>query len=286
MRRATRSIPELITLFADIPEFQATRGALRLVARTIRSAWANRNRCPDALLLQSFHVDLSRAEVRDEVLARLGKGAYSTGLDADVVKEAGTTHASVVEQGWPVRAATEATSVVFLHSLPDSSRGLTASEVALAVGRPGYDLAYVKRGLEDTEARAWYMRREGDRFLFRTRASVNKRFQERSAQEGAGQTREQLDSWVLELYSEFDAFQVIPADHTAIPDNPDRLRLVIIHYDKEGGNVGGGDRLSLTRDLFIRTGLSESPRVYRNNIVFLLAEATRIQGLKEAMRGC
>ena len=35
--------PELIRLFAerlaDIPEFQATRGALRLVARTIRGVW-------------------------------------------------------------------------------------------------------------------------------------------------------------------------------------------------------------------------------------------------------
>jgi len=111
---------------------------------------------------------------------------------------------------------------------------------------------------------------------------------EKRTKRGGANSGEQLDSWVLELYSGFDAFQVIPfpADHTAIPDNPDRLRLVIIHYDKEGGNVGGGDRLSLTRDLFIRTGLSESPRVYRNNIVFPLAEATRTQGLKEAMRGC
>ena len=38
--------PELIRLFAerlaDIPEFQATRGALRLVARTIRGVWDRR----------------------------------------------------------------------------------------------------------------------------------------------------------------------------------------------------------------------------------------------------
>src|SRR5205823_4658402 len=38
--------PELIRLFAerlaDIPEFQATRGALRLVAHTIRATWERR----------------------------------------------------------------------------------------------------------------------------------------------------------------------------------------------------------------------------------------------------
>lgn len=65
--------PELIRLFAerlaDIPEFQATRGALRLVARTLRAVWEQKQQLPGTLLLQSQHVDLARSEVRDEVLA-------------------------------------------------------------------------------------------------------------------------------------------------------------------------------------------------------------------------
>ena len=176
--------------------------------------------------------------------------------------------------------------MAFLHSLPDASRGVTPAEVALAVGRPGCDLAYVARGLEETERRAWYMRRDGEHFLFRTRASVNKRFQERLTEVQPGEVRETLDAWVQEIYSGFSAFQVIPfpPDHTAIANTPERVRLVLVHYDKECGAVGGGDRLNFTRALFTKTGVNESPCSYRNNLVFLLAESTRVAGLKDAVR--
>lgn len=282
--------PEFIRLFAerlaDIPEFQATRGALRLVGRTIRGVWARKNELRDVFLLQPHHVDLTRGDVKDELLARLGRGAFERGLEADVVAAGGGTHAGQVEAGWPWEAATEASLVTFMHSLPDGSRGVTPSEVALAVGRPSVDLGYVARGLEETERRAWYMRREGDHFLFRTRASINKRFQERLGQVQGGEVREALDSWVQEVFSGFSAFQVIPfpKDHTAIADSADKVRLGVIHYDIECGAVGQGDRLNFTKKIFTTTGVNESARRYRNNLIFLLAEVTRVAGLKDAVR--
>jgi hypothetical protein len=284
--------PELIRLFAErlaaIPEFQATRGALRLVARMIRSVWDRRDALQDTFLLQPYHIDLTRSDMRDEMLTRLGKNAFERGLEADVVQPEGGTHASAVEGGWPWPAATESAVVVFLHSLPDGSRGLTPGEAALALGRPGCDLAYVARALEETERRAWYMRREGEHYLFRTRASVNKRYQERLAQvhQQPGEVRETLDTWIQEVYAEFGAFQIIPfpQDHTVIRDNADRLRLILIHYDTECGTVGGGDRLHFTRSLFMTTGVNASPRIYRNTLVFLLAESTRVEGMKDAVR--
>ena len=282
--------PEFIRLFAerlaDIPEFQSTRGALRLIGRTIRGVWARRNDLRDAFLLQPHHVDLTRGDIKDELLARLGRAAYERGLEADVVVAGGGTHAAQVDGGWPWSAATEGSLVAFMHSLPDGSRGVTPPEVALALGRPNIDLGYVARGLEETERTAWYMRREGDHFLFRTRASINKRFQERLAQVQAAEVREVLDGWVQEVFTGFAAFQVIPfpKDHTAIADASDRVRLAIIHYDTECGAVGQGDRLNFAKRLFTTTGVNESARRYRNNLIFLLAEFTRVPGLKDAVR--
>jgi len=57
-----------------------------------------------------------------------------------------------------------------------------------------------------------------------------------------------------------------------------------VHYDRECGAVGGGDRLNLTKALFTQKGVNASPRTYRNNLIFLLAESTRIAGLKDAVR--
>jgi len=271
--------PELIRLFAErlteISDFQATRGALRLVARTIRAVWDRKSELSNTLLLQSQHVDLARSEMRDEILSRLGRTAFERGLEADVVRPEGGTHASQTEGGWPWQAATESALVTFLHSLPDGSRGITPPEVALAVGRPGVDLAYVAKAMEETERRAWYMRREGDHYLFRTRASVNKRYQERLAelQQRPAEIKQVLDDWVKEVYSGFTAFQVVPfpVDHTAIPDNADRIRLTIIHYDKEVGYVGpgAGERLNFTRTLFTKTGVNA--RAHASKVTRIIA---------------
>ncbi len=286
--------PELIRLFAerlaDIPDFHATRGALRLVARTIRATWDRKAELNGTLLLQPCHLDLSREDLQGELLGRLNRTAFARGLEADVARSEGGTHASHAEKGWPWKAATEAATVAFLHSLPEGSKGVTPPEVALALGRPGVDLAYVPKALDETERRAWYMRREGDHFLFRTRASVNKRYQERltDLQQQPAEVKRVLDDWVKEVYSGFTAFQVVPFpnDQTAIPDNADRIRLALVHYDKEVGYVGpgAGEKLNFAKSLFSTKGVDASPRTYRNNIVFLLAEGSRVQGLKDAVR--
>ena len=75
--------------------------------------WDRRRALKGTLLLQPQHVDLSRSDLRDEVLARLGRSAFERGLDADVVRPEGSTHASAVEAGWPWHAATEAALVAF-----------------------------------------------------------------------------------------------------------------------------------------------------------------------------
>jgi hypothetical protein len=100
------------------------------------------------------------------------------------------------------------------------------------------------------------------------------------------EVRETLDQWVQEVYAGFSAFQVIPfpLDHTAIADTADRVRLAVIHYDTECGAVGAGDRLNFTKKLFTKTGVNESPRRYRNNLIFLLAESTQVDGLKDSVQ--
>jgi hypothetical protein len=282
--------PELIRLFAerlaDIPEFQSTRGALRLVARTIRSVWQQKNQEPETYLIQPHHVDLSQSDIRDEILARLDKTAFQRGLEADVVRPDGGTHANQVEAGWSWKAASQSALITFLHSLPDSSKGITAPEVALAVGRPDVDLAYVAKGLEETERIAWYMRRDAERYRFQTRASINKRFHEHYGKIQTPEIRETLDQWILDIYSGFSSFQVIsfPVDHTSVPDHADKIRLILVHYDRECGAIGEGSKLNFPKTLFQIAGVNQTPRIYRNNLIFLLCETTRVSTMKESVR--
>ena len=97
-----------------------------------------------------------------------------------------------------------------------------------------------------------------------------------------------LEGWIKDLYSGFNTFQIIPfpLDHTAIADNVDRIRLALIHFDKEVGQVGpgAGERLDFVKKLFTKTGVNAGPRTYRNNLVFLLAESSRVPGMKDAVK--
>ena len=133
------------------------------------------------------------------------------------------------------------------------------------------------------------MRRDGEHFLFRTRASTNKRWQENRQKLllQPAETRIVLDGWIEEVLSGFESLQPIlfPVDHNSVADNQsDRLRLVIVHYDKECGAVGAGDRLNFAKAIFNVAGVNRSPRTYRNNLAFLLAECSRVEGLKDAVR--
>ena len=47
---------------------------------------------------------------------------------------------------------------------------------------------------------------------------------------------------------------------------------------------GAGEKLNFVKSLFTKTGVNAGPRTYRNNLVFLLAEGTRVQGLKDAVK--
>jgi hypothetical protein len=121
-----------------------------------------------------------------------------------------------------------------------------------------------------------------------TRASINKRWQEHRQRllRQPAEIRSVLDDWIDEVFSGFENFQPIlfPVDHTSVADRADRLRLVIIHYDKECGAVGAGDRLNFAKTIFNVTGINQSPRIFRNNLAFLLAECSRVDGLKDAVR--
>ena len=161
--------------------------------------------------------------MRDEILGRLGRTAFERGLEADVVEPEAGTHASQAETGWPWNAATESAA----GRVPAQPAGRFQGRDAARGGPGGWparlDLGYVAQGLEETERRAWYMRREGDHYLFRTRARSTSGTRNGWPSCSPAKVRESLDDWIKEVYSGFTAFQVIPfpADHTAIPDNPD-----------------------------------------------------------------
>ena len=83
----------------------------------------------------------------------------------------------------------------------------------------------------------------------------------------------------------------VPVHH--VPGRPHghqrqpRARSSGAHPLRQGGRFRrprGRGRLNFVKQLFTKTGVNESPRTYRNNLIFLLAESSRVTGIKDAVK--
>ena len=81
----------------------------------------------------------------------------------------------------------------------------------------------------------------------------------------------------------FDAVQVAPGNSGDIPDEAGGVRAVVLGVAHPHSGREGSEALKTTRDMLLHRG--STPRVYRNMLVFLTAEARQIDNLKDAMRG-
>src|SRR5690606_36391610 len=78
--------PELLRTLSlktsTVPNFQKTRGALRLLARTVRRLWETQP--SDAWVIATHHLDLSVEEIKDDLTSRLNRPAFRQVIEADI----------------------------------------------------------------------------------------------------------------------------------------------------------------------------------------------------------
>ena len=78
--------PELLTglneKVSTIPNFQKTRGALRLLSRAVRHLWTTR---PDGtFLIHPHHIDLSVDGIANDLTSRLDRAVFKHVIEADI----------------------------------------------------------------------------------------------------------------------------------------------------------------------------------------------------------
>src|SRR5439155_11866746 len=94
--------PELLTLLnlkiSTIPNFNRTRGALRLLSWTVRSLWGKPK---DSIwLIHPHHLDLAQSQIAEDLTSRLDRPKFRQVIEADIVSPMlGTlAHAQEVDQ--------------------------------------------------------------------------------------------------------------------------------------------------------------------------------------------
>lgn len=178
---------------------------------------------------------------------------------------------------------------IYLGSAPTAAaahRGLEDRRVKLGCVMPGESPAVFGDALRRLAAAATYLYQDGPRFWYATQPTVTK-----LAEDRAEQLKRDPDKVMQELHErlradlrrtgDFSRIHPLPRTGADVPDDVD-ARLVVLPaehpYTKEPGNAAK----AAARAILESRG--NTPRLYRNTLVFLAADKVRLQDLDEAVR--
>ncbi|MBL8374438.1 MAG: AAA+ family ATPase, partial [Candidatus Accumulibacter sp.] len=178
---------------------------------------------------------------------------------------------------------------IYMGSAPTTAaahKGIEDRRVKLGCAMPGESPAVFGDALRRMAGAGTYLYQDGPHYWYSTQPTVTKLAEDRAEQfkrnpEKVAQEIEKRLRKDLERKGDFARIHPMPATGADVPDDLD-ARLVVLGvdhpYSKEGNSAG---ELAARAILESR---GNAPRLYRNTLVFLAADKTRLQDLDEAAR--
>ena len=195
--------PELFNLLtkkiASIPEFQKTRGALRLFAQVVKHLWQNPTE--NIPMIHTHHIPVGMDDkVTNDLTSKLQRSQMRPPIRADIYNTDGRkAYAQVQDENWIVAGKPHFTTwtarTIFLHSLTQgTSSGINKSELNLSLLTPGIEIGFVERALEKLTSVAWYLDYDPitSRSRFKEEPSINKIVTEEKDMVGIIEAKEYL----------------------------------------------------------------------------------------------
>ena len=277
----------LYTDWSTLVKFQRTRGVLRLMAAVIHSLWEKGDRNP-LILPSTIPIDDPRVQFE---LTRYLSDNWVPILEKDVDGPNSLPlriDAEVPNLG-KLHATRRVARTIYLGSAPTAAaahRGIEDRRVKLGCVMPGESPAVFGDALRRLAAAATYLYQDGPRFWYATQPTVTK-----LAEDRAEQLKRDPDKMVQELdnrlrtdlrkMGDFKRVHAMPASGSDVPDDLD-ARLVVLSVDHAYSKEAGNAAEIAVKAIFETRG--NAPRLYRNALVFLAADKTRLQDLDEAVR--
>lgn len=286
--------PELFDrLYQDwstLERFQLTRGVLRMMASVIYEMWS---RGDHSLMIMPSNLPLDSQAVRTEFTRHLADG-WSAVIDKDI--DGSTSKPFQIDGANPnlgrYHASRRVARAVFIGSAPSNAsqriRGLEEVRVKLSCAQPGEAVATFGDALRRLSEQLSYLYSDGSRYWFDTRITINRTAADRAAiyERKPEPVEDEIIRRVREVKKrdrgEFVAIHDIPADSSDVPDEMS-CRLVILS-PKYPHRAKQKDSKAIEAAQEILEHRGNSPRLYRNMLIFLAADADRLPELEQAVR--
>src|SRR5271165_4810960 len=283
--------PEIFDrLYSDwstLVKFQRTRGVLRLMAAVIHSLWDKGDRNP-LILPANIAIDDPRVQFE---LTRYLSDNWVPVIEKDV--DGPNALPLRLDREIPnlgkYAACRRVARTIYLGSAPTATaahRGIEDRRIKLGCVMPGESPAVFGDALRRLSGVATYLYHDGNRYWYSTQPTVTK-----LADDRAEQLKRNLDAVVQEVdrrvradlrkMGDFHRVHPMPGTSADVPDDLD-ARLVVLGVDHAYSKEHDSSAEVAAKAIFELRGTA--PRLYRNTLVFLAADKTRLQDLDEAAR--
>lgn len=282
--------PELFKRLYDewgsLDRFQRTRGVLRLMAAVIHALWEGGD---SSLLIMPANIPIDNLAVRHE-LTRYMSEPWDAVISKDIDGEGSTPQAldREVPNLGRLSATRRVARTIYMGSAPtaeENNPGIDDRSIRIGCVQPGEPIGTFGDALRRLAERATFLYVDGSRYWFSTKPSVSRLAEDRAAQ------LDIHDVWAnlvdrLKAESkhrgEFSGVHVVPEGSSDVPDEME-ARLVILGPEQMH-TKGSGDSPARKAAEELLANRGNSPRIYRNMLVFLAPDKQRLADLEKAVR--
>jgi predicted AAA+ superfamily ATPase len=277
----------LYTDWSTLVKFQRTRGVLRLMAAVIHSLWEKGDKNP---LILPANISIDDPRVQFELTRYLSDNwVPAIEKDVDGPNSLPLRLDGEVPNLGKFAACRRVARAIYLGSAPTATaahRGIEDRRVKLGCVMPGETPAVFGDALRRLAGAATYLYQDGPRYWYSTQPTVTK-----LAEDNAEQLKRNPDKVVQELdkrlradlrkTGDFSRVHPMPQSGQDVADDFD-ARLVVLSLDHAYSKEPGSGAEAAAKAILEARG--NASRLYRNTLVFLAADKTRLQDLDEATR--
>lgn len=290
-------IDALYTRWGAHPDFQRTRGVLRLLASIVADLWNRRDAASQSQpLIQPCHIRWSLDPLQAAV-TRLWGPAYQSVIGADILGERANAPALDEERGGDYRRegiARGVASAIFLGSFGGQGErsGFSSKDLRLACNRPGLNWGYTEGALLELENRCFYLHTAGagslgKRYWFGTKPNLNKlvvQYRQQMEQESfEEEIREALQEAARQASSGETSWRVLVDPGEDLPEQKSlTLLLLPPHLVWSDGEESQEQVRKAVLQRSRRCGAKD--RQYRNTLLFLVPTTRGVSRLRSALR--
>lgn len=283
--------PELFDALAErwasIPQFQKTRGILRLMAKIIHFLWENNDQGP---LILPANVPMDDSEIQGELMRYL-EDPWRAVIQKDV--DGNNSLPKQIDNDYPnigrYSGTRRVARTLFFGSAPTfnaANRGIDEQRIKLGAILPGETIPTFTDALRHLTDKATFVYHQSKNYWYSTQNNVNRTAEERASHILEDKVEEEIHTQLTQQLqtsgSQIRRIHFMPQSSNDVPDDLD-MKLVVLgikhpHVPRDGNSPA----FQKAKEILSTKGASQ--RLYRNTLIFLSPDKTRLEELKQAVK--